>query len=83
MAERLQFHLDRKDLPDEATDLVRIAQAALAEAVGRAREFREEPLLCPCVCKWNPCPPCLPHQAMKGSRDPVPPCHLGAGFSFG
>jgi DDE superfamily endonuclease len=32
IAERLQFHLDRENLPEEAADLVRIAQAALAEA---------------------------------------------------
>jgi hypothetical protein len=32
IAERLQFHLDRENLPEEAADLVRIAQAGLAEA---------------------------------------------------
>jgi hypothetical protein len=31
IAERLQFHLDRENLPEEAADLS-IAQAALAEA---------------------------------------------------
>jgi hypothetical protein len=47
IAERLQFHLDRENLPKEAADLVRIAQAALAEAAGVVEEsvgFREEPL---------------------------------------
>ena len=32
MAERLQFHLDRQNLPTRAADLVRTAQKALAEA---------------------------------------------------
>jgi hypothetical protein len=32
IAEGRQFHLDRENLPEEAADLVRIAQAALAEA---------------------------------------------------
>jgi hypothetical protein len=32
IAERLQFRLDRENLPSEAADLVRIAQEALKEA---------------------------------------------------
>jgi phage shock protein A len=43
IAERLQFHLDRENLPKEAADLVRIAQAALAEAAeAEAAEVVEE-----------------------------------------
>jgi hypothetical protein len=38
VAERLQFHLDCENLPEEAADLVRIAQAALAEAAGVVEE---------------------------------------------
>ena len=32
IAERLQFHLERESLPDEAAELVRTAQKALAKA---------------------------------------------------
>jgi hypothetical protein len=38
IAEGLQFHLDRENLPKEAADLVRIAQPALAEAAGVVEE---------------------------------------------
>jgi hypothetical protein len=38
IAEGLQFHLDRENLPNEAADLVRIAQPALAEAAGVVEE---------------------------------------------
>jgi hypothetical protein len=38
MAERLQFHLDRENLPTGAADLVRTVQKALAEAAKVAEE---------------------------------------------
>jgi hypothetical protein len=36
IAERLQFHLHRENLPDEAAELVRTAQEALARAADQS-----------------------------------------------
>src|SRR5438094_206646 len=44
IAERLQFHLDRESLPDEAAELVRTAQQALARAADVVENSAREPV---------------------------------------
>jgi hypothetical protein len=44
IAERLQFHLERENLPDEAAELVRTAQQALARAADVVEKSAREPV---------------------------------------
>jgi hypothetical protein len=49
IAERLQFHLHRENLPEEAAKLVRTAQEALA----RAADVVEKSACEPVACTWD------------------------------